>query len=71
MQYGVASISIMGQVGCVYLNFGLWGISLIPAWFVVKNIGTKYSKAKREKSTAAKIGGIDFVENEKEEFDAK
>jgi hypothetical protein len=29
----------MGQVGCVYLNFGLWGISLAPAWLVIKKIG--------------------------------
>ncbi|KAK3720436.1 hypothetical protein LTR37_003849 [Vermiconidia calcicola] len=38
--YGVASISIMGQVGCVYLNFCLWAISVIPAWFVIKEFGT-------------------------------
>lgn len=29
----------MGQVGNVYLNFGLWGIALIPAWYVVREIG--------------------------------
>lgn len=57
----------MGQVGCVYLNFGLWGISLIPAWLVVKNIGTKYSKSKREASTAAKIGGVSFDGNKEED----
>lgn len=56
----------MGQVGCVYLNFGLWGISLAPAWFVVKEIGGKYSKSKREATTAAKIGGVSF-DGEKEE----
>jgi hypothetical protein len=38
----------MGEVGSVYLNFGLWGISLIPAWLVIKEIGTKYSKFRRE-----------------------
>lgn len=38
----------MGQVGCVYLNFGMWAVSLIPAWFVVKEIGGKYSKTRRE-----------------------
>ena len=38
----------MGEVGCVYLNFGLWAISLVPAWLVIKEIGTKYSKARRE-----------------------
>ena len=29
----------MASVGSVYLNFGLWAISLLPAWFVVKDIG--------------------------------
>ena len=38
----------MGEVGGVYLNFGLWAISLLPAWMVIKEIGTKYSKAKRD-----------------------
>ena len=38
----------MGEVGCVYLNFGLWGISLIPAWLVIKEIGAKYRKSKME-----------------------
>lgn len=39
VSYGLASVSIMGQVGSVYLNFSLWAVSLIPAWFVVKEIG--------------------------------
>ena len=30
---------IMASVGGVYLNFGLWAVSLIPAWLVVGNIG--------------------------------
>ena len=47
----------MGEVGCVYLNFGLWGISLIPAWLVIQEIGTKYSKAKREHEGSAAVGG--------------
>ena len=29
----------MASVGGVYLNFGLWAVSLIPAWFVVGKIG--------------------------------
>ena len=46
----------MGQVGGVYLNFGLWAVSIIPAWFVIREIGGKYSKEKRERSSAAKAG---------------
>jgi uncharacterized protein (DUF4213/DUF364 family) len=29
----------MASVGNVYLNFGLWAISLAPAWVVIKEIG--------------------------------
>ena len=29
----------MASVGGVYLNFGLWAVSLIPAWLVVGSIG--------------------------------
>ena len=38
-QYGVNSVAIMASVGGVYLNFGIWAVSLIPAWLVVGNIG--------------------------------
>ena len=54
MVLGTASIAIMGQVGDVYLNFSLWAVSLVPAWLVIKEIGTKYSKARRES-----IGAVD------------
>ena len=62
VSYGVSSVTIMGEVGCVYLNFGLWGISLIPAWLVIKEIGTKYSKEKREHEGVAAVGGVDDSE---------
>ena len=29
----------MASVGGVYLNFGLWAVSLIPAWLAVGKIG--------------------------------
>jgi hypothetical protein len=41
VQYGVASVSIMGQVGNVYLNFGLWAVALWPAWIVIREFGTR------------------------------
>ena len=37
--YGVASIVVIGEVGGVYINFGLWAISIVPAWFVIRQIG--------------------------------
>ncbi|KAE8138570.1 major facilitator superfamily domain-containing protein [Aspergillus pseudotamarii] len=39
VSYGLNAVTIMASVGSVYLNFGLWAISLLPAWLVVKNIG--------------------------------
>lgn len=39
----------MGEVGTVYLNFGLWAISVVPAWFVVKEIGVSLGKSRDEK----------------------
>lgn len=62
VSYGVSSIAVMGEVGCVYLNFGLWGISLLPAWLVIKEIGTKYSKLKREHEGVAAVGGVEEFE---------
>lgn len=36
----------MAAFGNVYLNFVLWGISLLPAWLVVKEIGVTLGDAK-------------------------
>lgn len=58
----------MGEVGCVYLNFGLWGVSLIPAWFVIKEIGAKYSKAK---GNYHRNRVVDAVESEASVVDGK
>ncbi|KAE8353801.1 major facilitator superfamily domain-containing protein [Aspergillus coremiiformis] len=49
VSYGLNSVKIMASVGSVYLNFGLWGISLIPAWFVVKQIGVTLGDKKVER----------------------
>lgn len=39
----------MGQYGAVYLNFGLWGLALVPAWLVVKEIGYSLGDRKLER----------------------
>lgn len=41
----------MGQVGCIYLNFGLWAIALVPGWLIVRKFGVDYGdkKVDREK----------------------
>jgi hypothetical protein len=29
----------MGQVGCIYMNFGLWALALVPSWLVIRQFG--------------------------------
>ncbi|KAF2147668.1 major facilitator superfamily transporter [Myriangium duriaei CBS 260.36] len=41
VSYGLDSITIFAQVGSVYLNFGLWAISLYPAWLVIRHFGSR------------------------------
>ena len=43
LSYGLGSIPIFASIGGTYLNFGLWGLSLIPAWLVIRTIGTSNS----------------------------
>ncbi|KAK7549026.1 major facilitator superfamily domain-containing protein [Phyllosticta citricarpa] len=55
VSYGLDSIDIFGQVAGVYLNFGLWGISLFPAWLVIRQIGFGLGdrKVERERGLAS------------------
>ncbi|CAG8977206.1 hypothetical protein HYALB_00006743 [Hymenoscyphus albidus] len=39
VSYGLNSIPIIADIGGAYLNFCLWGISLLPGWLVIKEIG--------------------------------
>ena len=45
----------MGRAGDIYLNFGLWAVALLPAWFVVREIGVTKGdvKIERERALAA------------------
>jgi hypothetical protein len=40
--YGTNAIESLGTVGSSAINFGLWGISVVPAWFVIRKIGIEY-----------------------------
>ncbi|PSK55457.1 hypothetical protein B9Z65_2846 [Elsinoe australis] len=40
VSYGLNSVVIFAEVAGVYFNFGLWAISLYPAWLVLKHFGT-------------------------------
>ena len=41
VSYGLESVTIFAEVGGVYLNFGLWAISLLPVWLLLKHFGTQ------------------------------
>lgn len=31
-----------GTIGASALNFGLWGVAIIPAWLVIREVGVTY-----------------------------
>ncbi|KAJ5243211.1 uncharacterized protein N7469_001538 [Penicillium citrinum] len=53
VSYGLSSVSIMAAVGNPYLNFGLWGIAIIPSWFIVKEVGHAFRDKKIARETRA------------------
>ncbi|CAH0034799.1 unnamed protein product [Clonostachys rhizophaga] len=42
ISYGLGSVPLFASIGSVYLNFGLWAVSIVPAWFVVSRVGELY-----------------------------
>ncbi|PWY87399.1 DUF895 domain membrane protein [Aspergillus heteromorphus CBS 117.55] len=46
VSYGLSSVGIMASVGGTYINFGLWGISLLPAWLVIRQFGVSLDDQK-------------------------
>lgn len=65
LQYGLNAIPIMGSIGSVYLNFGLWAIAIFPAWLVIKEIGvTIGGDKKREAGEVAQRQSADLVHSE-------
>ncbi|PMD41022.1 DUF895 domain membrane protein [Hyaloscypha variabilis F] len=49
VSYGLNSVPIFADVGGVYLNFGLWGLALLPGWLIVKQIGVTLGDKKLER----------------------
>lgn len=41
LSYGLTSLPVFGEVGGVYMNFGLWAVAVFPAWLVVKHFGAQ------------------------------
>ncbi|KAI0376136.1 MFS general substrate transporter [Hypomontagnella monticulosa] len=53
ISYGLNAVPIIAAVGGPYINFGLWGASLIPAWLVIKSFGVDNDKIDVESNTEA------------------
>lgn len=43
MAYGLNSVEAFGTIGASALNFALWGVSLFPAWLVIRKVGFEYT----------------------------
>ncbi|KAH9903593.1 major facilitator superfamily transporter [Xylariomycetidae sp. FL2044] len=41
LSYGLSSVTIFAEVGAIYINIGLWALSIYPAWLVVRQFGSK------------------------------
>ncbi|TLS30422.1 hypothetical protein PpBr36_02325 [Pyricularia pennisetigena] len=39
VSYGLSSLTVFGEIGGVYMNFGLWAVSIYPAWLVLRHFG--------------------------------
>lgn len=56
VSYGLQSVQSFGTIGGSALNFGLWGLSLFPAWLVVREIGvTLEGRVEKEKRVVVEI----------------
>ncbi|KAJ6463622.1 major facilitator superfamily transporter [Mycena vitilis] len=40
VSYGLTSVPLFGEVGGIYINFGLWAAGIFPAWLVLREFGT-------------------------------
>ncbi|KAH8805315.1 major facilitator superfamily domain-containing protein [Xylogone sp. PMI_703] len=65
ISYGLSSVKIMADVGSVYLNFSLWAVALIPAWFVIREIGVTLGDKKIEREAALVAEESDIVDDSK------
>lgn len=43
----------MASVGNIYLNFGLWAIAILPAWFIIRQIGHIFGDKKIDRERRA------------------
>ncbi|KAJ5273221.1 hypothetical protein N7478_008346 [Penicillium angulare] len=49
VSYGLSSVTIMAAIGNIYLNMSLWAVAILPAWFIVREVGTVFGDKKMER----------------------
>jgi hypothetical protein len=49
----------MARTGSIYLNFGLWAISLYPAWVVISKFGVTLGDKKFAREEAVQESVLD------------
>ncbi|OJT06505.1 hypothetical protein TRAPUB_2664 [Trametes pubescens] len=52
VSYGLSSVSSFAAVGASAVNFGLWGVALVPAWLVIRDIGGRLGDRREERERA-------------------
>ncbi|RMZ80404.1 hypothetical protein DV738_g2892, partial [Chaetothyriales sp. CBS 135597] len=64
VSYGLNSITIFGEVGGVYINFGLWAIAILPTWLVIRHFGAEEFAPVTEETGALDKGVSSGSEND-------
>lgn len=59
----------MGQVGCIYINFGLWALAIVPGWLVVRKFGLDSEDKKLDREKRRVVGGEGLSDIEASEPD--
>ncbi|KAK5657516.1 hypothetical protein OQA88_3088 [Cercophora sp. LCS_1] len=63
LSYGLESLTVFAEAGGVYMNFGLWGLSIVPAWLVLRHFGAFKEEQETESGTAS-ARGSDVADND-------
>ncbi|KAF5384052.1 hypothetical protein D9757_006962 [Collybiopsis confluens] len=65
--YGLTSLPIFAEVGSIYINFGLWAIAVVPAWFVVRRFGVDWDRDEEGGRNSLESGSEDLKTDRKDE----
>lgn len=57
----------MARTGSIYLNFGLWAISLYPAWLVISKFGDALGDKKLAREEAVQESVLNSSESVQQE----